>query len=911
MAKQEKPKMAARSSLGHEHEAEQGFVLITVIVLLAILTIIGIASLMKSNIEIQVSSGSVVSDQAAAAAGAGLAHNYAYWSWNDQATGETADGQVKRDAVIAAANAGTATAGIYNEASTGTAMPTDAVIQGSTTAYRVYNISSGGLTLVANNTWATVNTPQVAVWATRFNKQTDPDYPYNSSPAAGASCSDCNIVVYALGRAGVPGRNDARSFVREVQMTSIQDLEGVDAITNAPQYATWMDACHETASTGVGSALSWGSNTTPDVMIEATQSPYKVGAIPSGTAMSSNANMGGGGKMFRNDVNSSSELTMDSTPLIAYSLHNTASGVRVKWADTAIDAAAADDPDPKLTTDIMLTGLSAGTDKMDYFLSGNAQLFKLDAYRWAAEQFTCQDAANPLAANGEFCAKAEALRIAMGSPVPVTGRLTLEQFEKNVQDGRPMFGIVRVLWPTTVFMNTGESCESAGGRTISLYDLPSTVNKVANGRGQFHVAGPNSKVIVYGMFLMDYFTDNDNDFYFDADTERLIEPIESVDAYLKVEMPLMVNPTVPYNGGAGGNFYTIAPTTAPAGSTNDLAVANRVNQGSASSCTTCRSYATLASPYDGWFPSTEGMVAVGPSYTDGSMALMDLTHGAPHGQGLIGAAFEMENSGGTTVGTLATSLFSTHRNRLNYYYELMYTTTDQGDTFSWPITTSLPATFGGDFYIGAADAPTNDGDKFHLLFPNGYVHGIKAALVALNITADEWNNVLSGNGGKTITDLATAHSTLVPYGDATNPLGSPFGTDGTVTDPGIADAATIQADQSKYFSITKDATSGYGIIDSDFKDLPALDYSGGLIDTHSYSNIGGILYTPGPLEWEPGNKGGLGYVAGSVITGFGIYNKSGGDKAHQVYVFDAQAADNISIEAVTTEMRRHSWENLL
>jgi hypothetical protein len=250
----------------------------------------------------------------------------------------------------------------------------------------------------------------------------------------------------------------------------------------------------------------------------------------------------------------------------------------------------------------------------------------------------------------------------------------------------------------------------------------------------------------------------------------------------------------------------------------------------------------------------------------------------------------------------------------------MYTTTDQSDSFSWPITTAFPADIGStNFCIGARDCAaggTNDSDKFHLLFPNGYAHGVKVALAALDITAAEWNNVLSGNGGIDITSLAAKHNTRVPYGDGVNPLGSPFGTDvpsmggNGVVDAGHTDVATIQAEQSEYFFITEDATTGYGIIDSEFADLPSLTYSGGLIDSHQYGNIGGILYTPGPLEWEPGNKGGLSYIAGSVVTGFGLYNKAGGDKAHVVYVFDPQAGDNIAIEVTTLTMRRHGWQEL-
>lgn len=61
---------------------ERGFILVSVIVILAILTIVGAVATMKSTIEIKVSAGSVQSEQALAAANAGLAENYAFWAFD-------------------------------------------------------------------------------------------------------------------------------------------------------------------------------------------------------------------------------------------------------------------------------------------------------------------------------------------------------------------------------------------------------------------------------------------------------------------------------------------------------------------------------------------------------------------------------------------------------------------------------------------------------------------------------------------------------------------------------------------------------------------------------------------------------------------------------------------------------------
>ncbi len=926
----------------HERKYEQGYILVTSLIILSLLAILGVVGTYKAVVETKVSGLSADRAKAGEAAKAGLERLFWYWNQSGGTAGEAGFEELNamRGDITGGSN-GTAGNPPTSVDQTGAPLPLTpplvrdlygeslAAIEGRAggdlDAYiaagnniRVYQYQYNGsvvtgLSVVANSNWGQGNVPQVAVWVTSYDAVTGNAYPYGDANVVTAGCSTCNIVTYALGRSG-----QARRLVREVQSVVSRKLTGVDAITNAPGFASWQDACDNTNPTSPGSTLSWSDAPVPDVMIEATQSPYMPGSRPSGTAMSSNTNMGRGGKKFRKDVSSTSELTMDSTPIIAYSLHNTASGVRVKGANTTpIDTTAADDPSG-LPTDLMRTGLSAGTDKIKHFMSGNEfrnkPLFNLDAYRWAAEQFTCQNAGNPAdTSNGAYCGKAEQLRSVMGSPVPVTGRLTLREFAQNVRDARPMFGIVRVMWPTGVFKPNVDTCVSAGGRQVSLYDLTS-VNEIASGKDLFPFPdgpvniGSNSRVIVYGMLLIDYFTDNDGDGYFDATSERLIEPIESTDAYLKVSVPMLVNPAMPLNGGTTGNFFTIAPSTAPAGSTNNLATTNRVN-GNAS--VSGRQNVNLASPYDGWFPLSEGLTPA-VSTSDGSMALMDLAHGNPHGNGLIGAAYQMMQLGSNGLGQLAGDLLVNNRSRLSYYYELMYATADRSDPFSWPITSSFPGR-STSFCIGAQDcdvSSNHDGDKFHLLFPNGYTHGVKAALAALNMTADEWNNLLSGNGGRSISDLAAQHASLSDYGNGTYPKGSPFGTDGVVTDSGINAAATIQASQNDYFRITRDTTTGYGILDSDFADLPAIAYSGGLIDTHSYSNVGGILYTPGPLEWEPGNKGGLGYVAGSVITGMGVYNKSGGDKAHQVFVFDPQAVDNIATMTTSLAMLRYAWQEL-
>ncbi|MDX8407532.1 MAG: hypothetical protein R8L58_04020, partial [Mariprofundaceae bacterium] len=404
----------------------------------------------------------------------------------------------------------------------------------------------------------------------------------------------------------------------------------------------------------------------------------------------------------------------------------------------------------------------------------------------------------------------------------------------------------------------------------------------------------NSRLVVYGMLLLDYFTDTDGDQYFDADNERILYPIESTDAYLKIEVPAMINPAMP-RGTPATDMYAF-PTIA-----TGTATANRINDNYSATCTTCRSVATLASPIDGWFPESEGMPYPGGALSRGQMALMDATLATG---GLTGAAAQI--IGTSTLGTDATGLFT---NRLSYYYELMYATTDRDEPNYWPMSSSFPTgiTSMDNFYIGEDDAPSNEGDKFHLLFPNGYAHGWKVALAALDLSAENWNTLLDGGGvGRSVVDLYSQHvGALAPYGDAVHPVGSPFGVNGAINDPGLYKAASLLAEQSDYFYVTRDITTDYGIIDSNFRDIPTLAYSGGLVDTHAWNNISGIIYTSSALEWETGNKGGTGYVSGSVITGLGFYNKAKThDKAHQIFVFDPQTVDNVSTKNMIFRMVR-------
>jgi len=928
--------------------SEEGFILISVIIILAILTIIGTVLLMKSKVQTQVSATSVVAGQALAAASAGLAENYAYWAYDSPA------GAAEKDAVVAAASAGTAVSGIYSQAASGTtAIPTDAAIQGSLTGYRVYNVTAAGMAGVPNAQWATVNTPQVAVWATRFNKQAPPAYPYISSPLAGA-CSDCNVAVYSLGRSGIPGGNDSRKMLREIQLSATSQLEGVSAMTNAPAYATWQDACDGAHhAIPVGGKDKKGDTPTPvttpsyatiDWLIEATQAEYVLKKSPSGVAFASNTSTGPGEKSFRKGKSTTTVATMDSDPMIVYSGHGATSGARANLLSTTLDGTGANLPDPNLPSLLVSQPLLASTP-LDYFdpADPNKQLFNLDAYRWAAEQFTCNGAAS-----GAFCAKAEALRLAVDAlpsyvaTAPVSGRLSLAEFEYNVAKGIPMFGMVRVMYPVYYQASLGTCANYKGGtEAVLAYDTatPTTGLYVGgaydgsatklDGDGKL---GPKAKLIVYGSILYDFFTDMDGNGFFDPSVsvasgtkpvypdgkpsktalpvtvyEHLVTPFEAVDARMELELMDTVNPGL-HNAAAPTNF----PTANAAGTITIGSSAKPVN---------------LASPTSGWFPNSEGMLPVSANQIMGEMDLMKIVGGANGKAQLNVLADKMKVAGGLTgaAKTYANTLFTNAamHARLDYYYQLMHETAKKSDANSWPMD-DFPATMNDSFCIGSEDCTTsntatmtnNDGDKFHLLAPSGYMHGWKVALAALDMKAADWNALLTGTVGLAATHSAGNAGYGYDWNDVTYPKGSPFNMKavaGVTIDVGASRTAELTLDQGRYFYVDGSDPSGYGLMTSAWKDIPAQMYAGGLVDIHHVTNISGVTYTPGPLEWETGNNSltlpPTGYFNGAIITGFGAFMENKG-KASAVLVYDNQSVDNLSVNTTTIVMRRYAREGL-
>jgi hypothetical protein len=350
----------------------------------------------------------------------------------------------------------------------------------------------------------------------------------------------------------------------------------------------------------------------------------------------------------------------------------------------------------------------------------------------------------------------------------------------------------------------------------------------------------------------------------------------------------------------------------------------------------------LASPYDGYFPWSEGLLP--PQIGDtpaGTMRLQSRTTTADivGGKGLVAMAASVGAAGDQgAVPAIAGNLLGLSKpvrtgqvagfeaDILHYYYNLMASTLDQSKANDWPVAAWPGNTLSGNFCIGAQDcaAGTNTGDKMHLMFPTGYMHGWKVALSALDMTADEWNHVLTGGAAPRvgISDTQGLYDQLLDScsqfglaGGAGCPMGLPYNFG---VDQGAWNQAAVQGfqgDEAKYFYVTQDTTTGYGVLDSKWRDIPATMYSGGLLDMHAHSNMNGIIYTPGPLEWEPGNSGydtgiHISYVNGSIITGYGAYAKNKTADDRYVLVYDQQAVDNINVNSGTIVLRRYDYQAL-
>ncbi len=936
----------ANESRGNKDVQERGFILLSVIVLLFILTLVGVAAMFKTNIETKVSISSVDQAKAFAAAKAGLAWNYANWD---------GAGSSEKEAIVVAVKAGTASVGIYKESLTPVQMSDVGANVAAIDAYvannsniTVYDVNDQGA--LADGVWGVGSLPQVALWAASFEDKTDPEYPYATPNTS--SCPTCNIVVYALSHSG-----NAYSLQREVQGVATHLPSGMAAINNVPNRAYWADLCSGSNGSTTQSTMNphgvVGEDTParPDAttntlehdwMIEATQAEYVIDPnqenIPSGFAFKSNTGTGlcnGECPEFEvefpitNSENTSTVAVYDTVPLIAYSGHNSVNNMRVDYATQTRDTAApnaADMPTNKLPHKLVHDNLLGTSGQLNVMNSGG-QVFDLDAIRWGAEQFTCRTNNG-----GKFCAKANTLKVAVHNgrtvrnngvsvtgdvnAAPVTGRLTFMEFQYNVANAIPMFGLVRVMYPA-VAQTEADGSGICNGTNVQLYQTEDASEKANWSAGVNDYTGSptvrdadgnlgnKAKLIVYGSLMVDFFADQNADFLFDpASGEYLLSNLDNGESKAEMRVPELINPALPDD-----SYTTLVSFPGITMGSNASAAVN------------------LASPTGGYFPSSEGMVpsAAGTAQQiDGRMKLMQPVSAVNNASKLFAIGDSVRTSGG--IGANTATYFTAYKSRLEYYYNFAVATANHSDPNQWPIA-AFPGALSDDFCIGQQDClaspagsgPNNKGDKFHLMFPSGYMHGWKVALATLNVNAAEWNGLLDGID--TLAAQASVDSTLANKGSPFNSSFIPMDYRQTpaVAFASLAAKATVLKDTNTndhlYFYTEADATSGYALLTSKWADIPAFSYSGGFMQIQHETNISGVVYTPGPMSWgsedDTGNPG-TGYFNGAIMSGFG-FSRGGedpGSVGYAVVVFDPQSMDNSNIPTLNYILRRYAWEQL-
>ncbi|MBI3815662.1 MAG: hypothetical protein HY279_14490 [Nitrospinae bacterium] len=95
------------------------------------------------------------------------------------------------------------------------------------------------------------------------------------------------------------------------------------------------------------------------------------------------------------------------------------------------------------------------------------------------------------------------------------------------------------------------------------------------------------------------------------------------------------------------------------------------------------------------------------------------------------------------------------------------------------------------------------------------------------------------------------------------------------------------------------------------EDLPALMYTGGIVDIHHAANISGVVYTPNFVEIE--QKQGIGevqYINGAVVAGAGIFIESNNCGGGIGVVYDPDVLDNLNVTPSIGALKRLAWKRL-
>jgi len=848
---------------------EEGFVLVTVIVLLAILTILGTVSIYKTNVQTKVSAGSEASEKAFAAMQAGLSTTFAYWKYD--ATGRT---EMDNLGKFVASGSGTlptiyvnkypdllydATAGLGGDSAA-----VDSWVK-TTTGVRVYSISDGAVTSIANSNWGSGSADQFAVWATSFQQVSGATYPYLTPRhiASGSACTSCGLVVYSIGRSG-----GVRRLAREMLAYPNDRITPFGAMVNAPKYANKQSFCdggsRSTSVTSNGSHVSAGGVTSSH-LIDATQAPGS-------TAIASNNSLQFPSNQIAYSTAGTTEVSGSNTvPYVVYD----------PGKITSVDYPKIDGADMKALFDSTAARRAVINDSLfldaskyiSYF--DNGELLNLNIYREAANRVAgfANETIGGFLVNtgGAALGNAAALRTANAGRGR-TGTLQWNEFIGNVQNRIPMYGLVRVMVPAVKASGSG-ICTGAVKTDPFQVSIPNEANVVINNNQLI-----GGMIIVYGTLFFDFFEDTGSgsgksavppNYTYDPASERLLTLAEAIDTRLRIDIPVLINPAM---AGIAYEAQLVKPREGQAAVAQ--AEYNEIN-----------TYPN-GTP---WQISTDAIFdgETTPANVDLQMDLIrdvrDLGQAwstkVHDGKNYIPSSGFSFKAHWMSKWPDANAWLNSPRDQKSDVYHLLdyyVRTTANASKATWSHNTlaSIEANHTG-FYIDSKSDKTQSSnsaaDLYHVFLPNGYVHGWKRAFA--------------------MTGLGAASGSGTLWSEATVAAGSPN-----------------YSKRTRYFYVTRNSGTGKVYIDSDFADLPAMIYVGGLVSMTNRVNVSGLCYSEGPVEIIQEDNKSWQYFNGMIISGFGGYLKE--DKGMTVVVYDDSGIDQMPTLTTNMTAQRKYWQEL-
>ncbi|RMD96980.1 MAG: hypothetical protein D6816_18205 [Bacteroidetes bacterium] len=418
-----------------------------------------------------------------------------------------------------------------------------------------------------------------------------------------------------------------------------------------------------------------------------------------------------------------------------------------------------------------------------------------------------------------------------------TGTMSFEQYIDNIENERPMFGIVRVVIPVSggkAWYSPSYKTNCVNGNEFSTASCTSTAY---SSRSDVTAVGPLSsayvtatsckqepeqkakKVIVYGMLMYDYVTKTSykpwefadaNQDYQDNQTTGTTNT-QAPGIYLKVYESLLINPT------------------------NDHFMLDN-------------SYSYVA----------------GEDYRMDSLenARYHMINGSIPDVSEISdaAAFEYLMRKAVKDGVSAPSAVYTNYN------------------FRTETLASAPRTT-----FTSAYSALSQKDKFHLLFPSGYERGWMIAMDALDMTLDDWSQlptkaattVGSANGSTSPTTYQVAWVTKKPSLNKTDY--KPFKVPSETLDIDTYNG-TAQYQGSPAVTDTDPSDNAVpNVFTKGWEDFPGLSFAGGVLDMHAHANISGMLYTPdsGEIEAKKEKYAAFQYVNGAILIRHGVWLEDG------------------------------------